>query len=129
MSATQEAVRAITMTPTTAALPKNRFVKVTAGGEVVLAGNTEDAIGVSLTPTAATDQEPIAVGLLDGAKLRVETGAGITVGARVMSNAAGKAITATGATARVLGWALETSGGDGEIITILGQKAAGEFVS
>lgn len=125
-----ESVRTLTMTPVTAnVINKNRFVAVVTAGEVDESVNTGDAIGVSLEASAAASGTPIPVAILDGAKILVESGAGITVGARVMSDATGRAITATGATARVLGIALETASNSGEMITVLGQKAAGEFVA
>lgn len=119
-----------TFTPTTAVISQYRFVKVTTGGEIAYSGNTEDAIGVALVASALNDQTEIPVAMIDGAtKCTVEAGAGITVGARVMSDASGRAITAVGATARVLGWALQTAGNSGEFITVLLQKQAGEFVA
>jgi hypothetical protein len=124
-----ESVRSITMVPADAAISQYRFVKITTDAEVTLAGNTEDAIGVALVASALNDNTEIPVALLDGAKLTVEAGAAITIGARVMSDASGRVITAVGATARVLGWALQTAGAAGEYITIIGQKQAGEFVA
>lgn len=126
---TYQTVRTVSLKPTTAAIAANTFVKITTVGEIVNSGNTEDAIGIAMEPSALNDQTFIAVALLDGAKIEVTVGAGVTAGARVMSNAAGKAITAVGATARVLGFALETASNDGERITILGRPASGEFVA
>jgi hypothetical protein len=119
----------ITMIPVATAVPQKRFVSVTTGAEVALTGSAADALGVSLEASAADTQIAIPVGLLDGGKQEVESGAAITIGARVMSDATGRAITATGATARVLGWALSTSAAAGEIVTIAGRPASGEFVA
>lgn len=124
-----QTVRTVSLKPSTAAIVANTFVKVTTAGEITTAGNTQDAIGIALEPSALNDQTFISVALLDGAKVEVLAGAGVTAGARVMSNASGKAITAVGATARVLGWALETAGNADERITILARPASGEFVA
>lgn len=124
-----ERMRTISLKPTTAAMVANTFVKVTTAGEIVTAGNTEDAIGIVLADSALNDQTYVPVALLDGAKVEVLAGAGVTAGARVMSNATGKAITAVGATARVLGFALETAANADERITIIARPAAGEFVA
>lgn len=115
-------------------LPARRFVAMSATG-VILAGNTLDAVGVSLElyddseQVAGNASRTIAVALLDGAKVEVEAGAGVVAGVRVMANAAGQAITATGAAARTLGFALNAADNLGDIITIVGSKAAGEFVA
>lgn len=125
-----EAVRSITLTPIAANLVNaNRFIAVSTAGEVDEAVNAGDAIGVSLEASAASSGVAINVALLDGAKIMVESGAAVTAGTRVMSDATGRAITATGATARTLGFALTASGAAGELITIVGLKAAGEFVA
>lgn len=125
-----EAVRSITLTPIAANLVNaNRFIAVSTAGEVDEAANAGDAIGVSLEASAASSGVAINVALLDGAKIMVESGAAVTAGTRVMSDATGRAITATGATARTLGFALTASSNAGELITIVGLKAAGEFVA
>lgn len=118
------------MTPVAAnVINKNRFVNVVTAGEVDEALNAGDAIGVSQEASAAASATEIPVAVLNGGKIDVESGAAITVGARVMSDATGRAITATGATARVLGIALETSGAAGQVITVLAKPASGEFVA
>lgn len=127
---TQELLQNITMTPVAAnVINKNRFVSVVADGEVDETLSGIDAIGVSQEASAAASTVPIPVAILNGGKIDVEAGAVVTVGARVMSDATGRAITAVGATARTLGWALNTTGAAGEMITVLASKAAGEFVA
>jgi hypothetical protein len=122
--------QSLTLVPSTAAISQYRFVKMGTSGEISHAGNAGDAIGVALQESVLNDQTEIAVAMIDGAtKCTVEAGAGVTVGDRIMSDASGRVITATGATARVLGWALATASNAGEYITVLLQKQAGEFVS
>lgn len=123
-----EAVRSISLTPGSV-ISARRFVTLAADGKIDHTGNTLDAQGVSLEAAAADAGPAIPVALLDGSKLEVESGAAVAVGARVMSDATGRAITAVGATARVLGVALTISGGAGQVITILSGPAAGEFVA
>lgn len=124
-----EANRAITMTPVAANLiNQRRFVSVVTAGEVDETTAAGDAIGVSLEASAAAADLTIPVSLLDGSKVEVEAGATVVAGVRVMSDAVGRVITATGATARVLGWSI-TGGDIDEVITIVGMKAAGEFVA
>ena len=114
-------------------IPQRRFVNFTANG-LRLAGNAGDAVGVTLEAyddsefDAGNASDVIPVGLLDGGRLEVQAGAAVAAGARVMSNASGQAITATGATARVLGIAQTAAGAANEVITVIGLKAAGEFV-
>lgn len=124
-----EANRAITLIPVAAnVINQNRFVNIVTAGEVDESTAAGDAIGVSLEESLATASVAIPVSLLDGAKVEVEAGATVAAGVRVMADATGRAITATGATARVLGVSL--SGGDvNEVITIVGLKSAGEFVA
>ncbi len=124
-----EANRAITMIPVAAnVINQNRFVNVVAAGEVDESTAAGDAIGVSLEASAAASAVTIPVSLLDGAKVEVELGATVAAGVRVMSDATGRAVTAAGVTARVLG--VTITGGDiDEIATIVGLKAAGEFVA
>lgn len=126
---TYQSVRAVSRKPSTATIVANTFVKVSTNGEIVTCGNAEDAYGIALQASATNDQTFISVALLDGADVEVLAGAAVTAGARIMSNASGKAITATGATARVLGQAFEAAAADGERITIAARPASGEFVA
>ncbi len=124
-----ESNRAITLLPVVANLiNKHRFVSILSGGLVDETLANADAVGVTDEASAATASVAIPVKLLDGGKLEVEAGATVAAGVRVMSDATGRAITAVGATVRTLGWSL--NGADvGEALTIVGQKAAGEFVA
>lgn len=127
---TYQSARAITLTPITANLiNQRRFVSLLATGVIDETTAAGDAVGVSLDESDANDSVPIPVAVLDGGVVEVEAGAAVTQGARVMSDATGRAIDATGATARVLGFALDSSTGAGEVIRVIGSKAAGEFVT
>lgn len=124
-----ESNRTITLLPVVAnVINKHRFVSILTGGLVDETLANADAVGVTDEASAAAASIAIPVKLLDGGKIEVEAGATVAAGVRVMSDATGRAITATGATARVLGFSL--NGADvGEALTIVGQKAAGEFVA
>lgn len=122
--------RAITLTPVSGAVEQLRFVELTNTGEVQqVSSSGGDSVGVSLEASADTSQVAIPVSPIDGGKIPVIAGAPVALGVRIMSDNQGRAITATGATARVLGISLESSAAAGEQITILAQKAAGEFVA
>ncbi len=124
-----ESNKTITLLPVVAnVINKFRFVTIESGGLVDETTAAADAVGVSQEESLATASVAIPVMLLDGGKIEVEAGATVTSGARVMSDATGRVIDATGATARVLGFALN-GGAVGEAITIVSQKAAGEFVA
>ena len=124
-----ESVRSISLVPTTDAIAQHRFVEMSGASIQQVGTSANDSVGVALEASAAASFDAIAIALLDGAKVEVEAGAAITAGVRIMSDASGRAITATGATARVLGVALQAATAAGEVITVLGQKAAGEFVA
>lgn len=124
-----ESNRTLTLQPHVVnVVKKHRFVSVLSGGVVDETTAAADAVGVTDEASPANNSTAIGVTLLDGGKVTVEAGATVAAGVRVMSDSTGRAITATGATARVLGITL-TGGGVGEALTILGQKSAGEFVS
>ena len=107
---------------------KNRFVNIVANAEVDEALSGGMAVGVSGESSAALASAAIQVYSLTSHKVPVEAGAAITKGDRVMSDATGRAITATGATSRVLGVALETAANAGELITIATQSPT-DFVA
>lgn len=107
------------------------FVNVNGSGEVAVAAAGDPAIGVLQNKPSAQGRSAT-VRVLGVSK--VEAGAAITVGARVASNASGKAVTATAATvdtsdagvasdavvgSNVLGIALEAAAADGDIIPVL----------
>jgi hypothetical protein len=125
-----ESTRTITLLPVVAnVINKHRFVSILSGGLVDEALANADAVGVSQEASAAAASVAIPVMLLDGGKTEVEAGAAVTAGVRIMSDATGRCIDAAGATARVLGISLNATAGAGEAVTIVGQKAAGEFVA
>lgn len=124
-----ESNNAITLLPVVAnVINKHRFVSVLTGGLVDETLSGADAVGVTDEESLATASVAIPVKLLNGGKIEVEAGATVAAGVRIMSDATGRCITATGATIRVLGFSL-TGADVGEAITIVGQKAAGEFVA
>ena len=124
-----ESTRSVTHTPVAAnVINKQRFVNIVTGAEVDEALSGGMAVGVSGNESLAAATTPIQVYLLDGAMVPVESGAAVTLGTRVMSDATGRVITATGATARVLGVAMESAGGAGEFITIATQSPS-DFVA
>lgn len=124
-----ESNKSITLLPVVAnVINAHRFVSILSGGLVDETTAAADAVGVSQDESLANASVAIPVMVLDGGKIEVEAGATVAAGVRVMSDATGRAITATGATARVLGFTL--NGGDaGEALTIVSLKAAGEFVA
>ena len=124
-----ELTRCVTMTPVSGAVRQKRFVEMNGSEIQEVSSSGGDAVGVASEASAASDQAVINMALLDGAKITVVSGAAVVAGVRVMSDDQGRAITATGATARVLGVALSASGAAGEEITILAKPASGEFVA
>jgi len=126
-----QAVRSISLLPVAAnVINANRFVNLVAGtGTVDESTAAGDCVGVSLEASAAASATAISVALPDGCVVEVEAGAAVAVGARLISDATGRAITATGATARVLGRTLTAAGAAGEIMNVLLIKDAGEFVA
>lgn len=125
-----ESNRSITMTPVTANLiNQNRFVGIVTAGEVDESTAAGESIGVSLEASAVGESAVIPVSLLDGSKVEVTSGAAVVAGVRVMADATGRAITATGATARVLGWSITASANADEVISIVSSKGTGEFVA
>ncbi len=84
-------------------------------GDLVLAGNTEDVYGI-ITEGGASG-EPTTVQVSGIAK--AIAGASFNAGVKLMSNASGKLVTATGSGAAFIGIARNASGGDGEIVEVL----------
>lgn len=122
--------RGISLNPVVANLVnQSRFVSILTGGLIDESLAAADAVAVSLETSAAASSLPISVSILDGSKVEVECGAAIAAGVRVMSDSTGRAITATGATARVLGWSITATSNAGEVVSIVSSKAAGEFVA
>lgn len=104
-----------------AAIVKNRFVKLSGNQTVAqAAASTDRSIGVAnvdISAAEATAGKTTAVHVL-GAPF-VEAAAAISQGARVMSDAAGKATTATGAGNVPLGIALKAAAANGDLIPVL----------
>ncbi len=121
-----EAVRAISLNASAAAIRIARFVVVGASAQAAEAGGgTADVDGVSLEAVAVSNAGlAFAAAAPDGAKVEVAAGAAVTAGDLVMSDAQGRAITAT-ATNNILGRALTAAGAADEVITILFSKGAG----
>ena len=122
-----DAVRSISLTPVTTLVPARRFVSMTTNGEITLTAANADAVGITLEESPAGDQTKIPVALLDGARIEVESNAGIAAGAAVAaagtSGDAGRADdTAAGASVTHLGYAEEAATAAGQIITIVASK-------
>lgn len=88
----------------TGGVEKGRLVKLDTGTVVHCAAITDVTYGVALHSAAAGELVAVAVnGVVD-----VRCAAALTKGGRVMSNANGRAADASGATALLIGEALET---------------------
>lgn len=129
MSGFQNA-RAISLACAAADVPANRFVRPSSTGITTVGTAGLDAVGLSLESydhsefVAGNASNVIAVAQLDGAKLMVEAGAAIAAGAAIMSNNAGKAITAATAGSNILGYAVEAAAADGEMIQFVSSKGS-----
>lgn len=101
-----------------AAVPIYRFVQLQTDGKFDTVGVAQArADGVAADTAADTEEFPMVIP--NGARVKVEAGAAVTVGAQVASDNAGKCIPhVTTAGNYILGVAL-TAGGDGDIIEIL----------
>lgn len=119
-----ESVSSISLTAG-AAVAARRFVKIEAatGASIQAAGgtNADEAIAISLE--AAADGDTFAAAKMDGAKVEVESGGVVALGADVTADADGKAVAAATGTG-VNGFALTASAADGEIITIVAIKGS-----
>lgn len=93
-----------------------RFGKVNSSGKVIRCSSTgEQAVGVICDNPDAADK---AVAVQVGGIAKIEAGAAVTAGDKVMTDTVGRAITHTG-TNNVLGLALETAGNAGERISVV----------
>ena len=124
-----ESTRSISLQAASGAdIAQRRFVTQGASG-ISQAGANAEAVGISLEAyddsefSADNASRTIPVALLDGAKIEVEAGAAVAVGALVTSDAQGRAVTAA-STERILGHAYLAAGAAGEIMTIIGLKGA-----
>jgi len=86
---------------------ENSFVKLDSNSEVVQAGNGEEIFGVARKAGVAGDEIPIALQNA-GNIVVVRSGAAVTNGAKVASDAAGKVVDSA-TTDIELGFALEAS--------------------
>lgn len=93
----------------------HHLVKVhTVANQVNTCGAGEEAIGVLLNEPTSGAVAEVSRGII----VPVIAGAAVSIGARLMSNAAGRAIAAT-STNRVVGIALEAASADGEEIRMV----------
>jgi len=102
--------------PATTAIGRYRFVSIDATGQAIQATASTDAIGVSrneIDPVKYPDAQ--VVDIADGIMM-VEAAAAIPCGSKVVSNADGKAIVATGDT--VVGIAFSDAAAAGTIIAV-----------
>ena len=93
-----------------------KFVKVTANRRVNITGAGEQAIGVLQDDPDAAGKSAAVWG--PGSTSKVVAGAAVTAGDKVMSDATGRAITAT-STNFINGVAIEAAAGAGAVITVL----------
>lgn len=101
----------------------NRLVKINSSGRVIQgAAGTDECIGVSLE-NAAANGDAIPIALLDGGKMEIESGAAVSAGDEITSDATGRAVAAT-IGQPIAGWAEEAAAGAGEFITVIGQKGS-----
>ena len=92
------------------------FMVADANGEAAQAGAGDDAVGVLQNDPAAQGE---AANLQTFGISKVVAGAAVASGAQVMSDATGRAITATGTGAFVTGVALQAAANADEIIAVL----------
>lgn len=112
---TQQTVRLISVVAS-GALAARRMVDFDSSGDVAYPSAGSVAAGVLQEAADAADKV-ISAALPDGAIVKVEAGAAVALGADVMSNATGQAITAT-ATNTIMGKALQAAGALGDIIEV-----------
>lgn len=118
-----EAVRSVTLT-LGATVAQGRFVEINSAGKAIQgAAAANDVVGVSLE--AGILDEVIPVALMDGAKVRMEAGAAVTLGAALNTDSVGRCVDDAGVLARIQGYALEAAAGVGEFITVLLAKGSG----
>ena len=116
-----------------AAITARRFVRIGANGIVTpVTGQGQDATGVAartVTAQNVTDGDVATpVVPLNGCIYPMEAGAAIDVSSvpvLVTCDSVGRAVGVSGDNDRILGWAMESAGGAGEIINVFLLKAAG----
>ncbi len=95
-----------------------RFVEFDASGEVDYPSAQGSVAGVTQEPVDAQGKV-LPVALQDGALVKVEAGAAVTLGADVSTDATGRVIAVGAANGNLIhGKALEAAGAAGDIITI-----------
>lgn len=93
-----------------------RFVKINSAGSAELSGADEDAVGVLQNTPAAGEAAVVAIGGVS--KLYIGTTGSLVAGSQVAAMANGEGILANSG-AFNLGYALEDSTADGDIISII----------
>lgn len=94
------------------------FVKLSTDGQLAVAGDGEDAVGVLLdVPDTAGHVGAVAIAGVS----KVKAGAAVSIGDDVASDASGRGVTAVTSDV-VLGTALQAASEAGEIISVLIQK-------
>ena len=104
--------------PATTAIGRYRFVSIDSTGQAIQATDTTDVIGVSrneIDPVKYPDNQ--VVDISDGIMM-VEAGEAIECGAKVVSDANGKAVTATATDDTFVGIAFSSAAAAGTIITV-----------
>lgn len=116
--ASSDAQKNITVTAGSA-VTEGRFVVLAADGKYDhVSGAQGRASGVAAETVAAED-DVFAMAKADGAIVKVEAGAAVSVGAQVASDTSGRAITHVSAAGNyILGEALEAAGSAGDIIRV-----------
>lgn len=118
--------------PVGAALAQNVFVKLDSSGNAVVAGDGEDAMGVTLEGVSSTEftngKRTCSVAMISGGgrvMVRAKASTAIAIGDRIASEANGEAGPAV-STNNILGWAESVAGNDAdqELVQVLLDKAA-----
>lgn len=100
-----------------ATVTKGRMVKLSSGKVIHTTAIADNAIGVATESVSSGDQCPVQL----FGKAKVTASAAVTIDDPLMCTAsgAGKVSTAAGATAVVVGVALQAAGADGDVIEAL----------
>lgn len=93
-------------------------VKINSSGEAVAAGLTDTAVGY-LTHRGATSGEPCTVRVINAPSHAAVAAGAFAVGALLYSAADGEVDDADGGSAVIVGYALDASGADQDVVRIL----------